>query len=73
MVDLAEKAALGGTTLREDGLFELFELFGELGENVECRFKSRSASETRTGSVVLWWKEDEDGGGGIVVGLKDWF
>lgn len=45
---------------------------GELGEKVECRFRSKSASETSTGSEVVWVKEDEEGGGGIVVELKDW-
>lgn len=41
---------------------------GEPEEYGECRLRSRSASETRTGSRVDPGLKFEDGGGGIVVG-----
>ena len=39
---------------------------GEPPENGECRFRSRSASDTRTGSGVgIWLKVGFEGGGGM--------
>ena len=37
---------------------------GEPPENGECRFKRRSASDTKTGSGVGIWLKDGFGGGG---------
>lgn len=37
---------------------------GEPPENGECRFKRRSASDTKTGSGVGMWLKDGFGGGG---------